>query len=811
MLGNKQTNIFIYISKFVVDKKNLFFLIFILSLIFCVFGLSLTVVENDITAYLGEDTTTREGLEVMNEEFITYGSAQVMVSNVTYQTASEISDEISKIEGVSSVTFANNQSHYKDASALISVSFKGTPLDEISVSAVKEIRKLADKYDSSIKTDVGVSYVENLAQEMLLILILSLVIILAVLLFTSKSYAEILILLITFAAAALLNMGTNFIFGKISFVSNSVAVILQLALAIDYAVILCHRFLEERERYEAREAAIYALSKAIPEVFSSSLTTLSGLFALSFMDFKLGADLSMVLIKSIICSLVCVFFLMPGLLVVSSKLIDKTRHKNYLPSIYKLGKMSLKLRYIIFPLFAIVAVSSCYLSNQTQYTFTESGAQAIRRSEIQLEGDRISQTFPEQNMLAVIVPSIDYEKEAKLINELEKYEEVESIIGLANTEALDGYMLTSKLTARQFSELLDLDYEMAQLVYAMYAVNDENYAKLIGGSENYSLPLVDLVMFVDDLVREGYIDLDEELADELSGQAKLMRDGKSQLESDKYSRILLFFNLPTEGEETFAFLETVKAKTSEYYDEVYLVGNSTNSYDLSAVFDRDYIIISVLSALFVMVVLLFTFRSAGTPILLIIIIQTAIFINFSFPYLQNTKLFFIGYLVVSAIQMGANVDYAIVITNRYMKLKQKYQAREAIIKAVDESFVTVITSGTILATAGIILQFVTTDGTIAVLGECIGRGTIISMILVLFVLPSLLYAGTGVMDSTSFSIKVASRRKKVKGKLKTNAYVKGYFSGYIDAKVEGTMIGKGEIEANFESQEIENKEDEVTL
>ncbi len=185
---------------------------------------------------------------------------------------------------------------------------------------------------------------------MIVIVVIAAIIIVLVLTLTSRSYAEVPVLIMTFGAAALLNMGTNFLCGTISFISNSVTVILQLALAIDYAIILCHRFSDEHEMLPTREACIAALSKAIPEISSSSLTTISGLAALAFMHFGIGRDLATVLIKAILFSMLCVFTLMPGLLVLFSKLIDKTRHKNLIPKITAVGKFDIKTRFIIPPI-----------------------------------------------------------------------------------------------------------------------------------------------------------------------------------------------------------------------------------------------------------------------------------------------------------------------------------------------------------------------------------------------------------------------------------------------------------------------------
>ena len=307
------------LASFIVDKRNLFFLLYIFALIFSAIATGWVKVEDDITTYLPDTTETRQGLTVMNDNFVTYGTANVMVSNITYDTALDIQSRLEDIDGVTTVEFDNTDEHYTNASALFSVSFDAEVGDERAENALQEIRdELEGSYDTSIYSEVGYDSSADLQSEMVVIVIIAAIIIVVVLTLTSRSYAEVPVLIMTFGAAALLNMGTNFLCGTISFISNSVTVILQLALAIDYAIILCHRFSDEHETLPTREACIAALSKAIPEISSSSLTTISGLAALAFMHFGIGRDLATVLIKAILFSMLCVFTLMPGLLVLFS-------------------------------------------------------------------------------------------------------------------------------------------------------------------------------------------------------------------------------------------------------------------------------------------------------------------------------------------------------------------------------------------------------------------------------------------------------------------------------------------------------------
>ncbi|MFI3251410.1 MAG: MMPL family transporter, partial [Eubacteriales bacterium] len=474
-MKSKQNDLMYRIAKHIVYRRNLIFFLFTLLCAFCLVSISWGETEDDLTAFLDENSITRRGLEVMEAEFVTFATADVMVNHIDIPTAFAMKEILSAIDGVQMVTFEENEDHYKDASALFSLMFSGEEGDEITLSAMAEVRELTAPYDTAINSTIGVDAVADLTSEMAIITVIAIVVVVVVLVLTSKSYAEIPVFFLTFGVAALLNMGTNFIFGTISFISDSVGVILQLALAIDYAIILCHRYAEEREHYEAEEACTVALSKAIIEISSSSLTTVCGLIALSFMSYSLGADLSKVLIKSIFLSLFCVFFFMPGLLVLCSDLIDRTKHRNFVPSIAVIGRISIKLRYIVPPIFLVLSMACAYWSNQTEYLFSEGNVRAATVSPRLQQKDRIIAKFGSTNALVLIVPSGSYETESALIAHLESYEEVTGVMGLANTEAMDGYMLTDSLNPREFSQLLGLDYEAAQALYAAYALENEEY------------------------------------------------------------------------------------------------------------------------------------------------------------------------------------------------------------------------------------------------------------------------------------------------------------------------------------------------
>ena len=796
------------IATVVVDRRNLIFFLYIGALIFSLFSSTWVKVCNDITEYLPPETETRRGLTIMNEEFTTFGTARIMVSNITYDKALELQEQLEAIEGVSEVTFDETDEHFQNTSALFDITFHAEEDEALAIDAMNAVKEQLADYDTYVKSTVGSSDSETLAEEMNLILLIAAVIIVLVLLFTSRTYAEIPVLIMTFGTAALLNKGTNFFFDEISFVSNSVTVVLQLALAIDYAIILLHRFTEEKATKPTREAAISALSQAIPEISASSLTTISGLVAMMFMQFRLGFDMGMVLVKAILLSLITVFTLMPGLLMLFSNLIEKSAHKSFVPKIDKWGKVVVFTRYIVPPVFVLVIVGAFFLSNNCPYVYGFTLVDTERKNETQIAEEKIEDTFGKQNLLALIVPSGNYDAEKSILQELEKRDEVDHTLGLANTEAMDGYLLTDKLTPREFSEMTDIDYELVCAVYAAYAVDDENYGKLASGINTYSVPLIDMFLFICEQKDKGIITLDDdELNNDLDELYDKLLDAKAQLQSDTYTRMLVYLTLPEEGEETFAFLRTIHSIAEKYYpaDSVILAGDAENDYDLSASFVNDNIMISILSAVFVIIVLLFTFQSVGLPVLLIAVIQGSIWINFSFPTVTSSPIYFLGYLIVSSIQMGANIDYAIVISSRYMELKNSLPPRKAIVEALNLAFPTIVTSGTILAAAGILIAKLSTNAVIAGIGSNLGRGTVISMFLVMGVLPQILLLGDIIIEKTKFSLPLPEVTKSTTGTVFVSGRVRGRVSGFVDANITGVI--RGDVNAIVEAGNIRQTEE----
>ena len=786
---DNKNNFLTRVAHYIVDRRKMILLVFVVLAALSMYTSTLVVTNDSLEHFLPSETETRLGLDLMDREFVTYDTAQIVVRNISLAQAEEIAAEIGNVEHVKEVEFDDSPEHYEGLSGLFDVTFTGTNDDETSRTALKEIEEKLSRFDLYVNTKVGNPLKVIIDSEMLIVDLIAFIIIVLVLFVTSRTYGEIPVLLLTFGAAALLNLGTNFLMGEISFVTNSIALVLQLALAIDYAIILCHRFTEEQVDKQPREAAIAALSKAIPEISGSSLTTISGLLALTFMQYRLGADMGFVLIKAVLISLLSVFCLMPGLLVMFSGLINRTAHRRFLPDVPFLGRFAYKTRKVIPFLFVALLLGAFFCSRRANYVYDQYSVESIRKNEIQLAKEKIKSTFGTPNTFALIIPAGDNESEKDIVSEIKELRHTVSVTGLSDIDAIGDYKLLDEVTPRQFAELLDIDIEIAELAYGSYALEHNEYGRAVTGMDSYRIALLDIFDYLLESKDSVTLNLDQETQDKIDEMKEELDDGKLQLLSDNWSRIVIDSDVPSEGSESYEYLSALRGIAARYYDECYIVGDTTSCSDLKASFENDNTVITILEIVFVTLILIFTFRSTGLPLLLILVIQGSILINFSSPYLLDKNLFFLTYLIVSAIQMGANIDYAIVISDRYLEARRSMEPEAAITDALNKAFPTIVTSGTMMAAAGVVIALVASNETISAIGVYLGKGTLISMLLVTCVLPQILLLGDKLISRTSFAGSRGSIFSHT-GVVHLDGRVRGYVNGYIEAEIHGRFSGE---------------------
>lgn len=725
-------------SEWIVDHYRLFFVVFAALLVFSAVASGWVKVENDVAAYLPADSETRQGLDIMEQEFQTYGSAKILLRDTDADAAAATAEQIRAVDGVDSCTYTMNDT----GSALLSVSLSDLEGSDTCAQTVQALRDLLDGSGAYIYSAEGYSISDQINGEVRGLLVIVAIILVTVLTFTSSTYAEVPILLVTFLAAALINKGTNFVFGTISFVSNAVAILLQLAMSVDYAIIFCNRYKQAHETLPVREAVIESLEKSIAVISSSSLTTIAGLVAMTFMKFGLGRDLGIVLIKAILISMLTVFLLMPGLLLKLGPAMDKTKHRNFVPKISGVGRLAWWTRRVVPLVFAAVLVVACIGANRVSYVYSEAPLKTHNADANRTASQAITDDFGDETVLAVVVPAGDYTREAALLDALSALPEVKSAVGIAGTEAAGGYRLADAVDYRTFAQLSDVDSTSAQALFALYAAENGAAQTAAQDLSGYQVPLLKLFEFLNDKIADGTVTLSAAQAAQVTALSSQLERASAQLEGTSYHRLVLTLAAASDGDETFALLDRIHAVVHQYYPtDSYLVGDAMSAYGSEQTFTQDNVMVSAMSILMVMLVLLFTFRSLGMPILLTLVIQGSIWINFGITVLTGEYVLFMVYLVASAIQMGCNVDYAIVVASHYTEARADQGPREAMITALNLAFPTIITSGTMLISAGLLIGARVSSGAVAGMGRFVGVGSLITVFLVLFVLPQLLLLG----------------------------------------------------------------------
>lgn len=762
----------------IVKLKWVFLVLFVALSIFGAVMIPHTKINYDLTGYLPAHCDSSTALELLKKEFDDKGMAYVMVKDVTPEKAGEIKTRLEKVEGVATVTYVESM-NYKNNSALYTVTLKDYDSTAGAFDAVKGIIDALSDEKAYLSGQSAFSYYTKLEteQSIMKLGIAIVVIILLVMLFTSKTYFELIVLILVFGAAMAINMGTNFLFvNGISYIANLVALVLQLALSLDYSIILLHRYMEERDNGEdAKTATVTALTKGLPEILSSSLTTVAGLAALMLMTLSIGAEIGLSLAKGIVVSMATVIFFMPALLVIFDKPIQKTRHKSFVPNVTKPARAIVKARKVIVPAFLLIAILAGVAQGFNKYSFNyNSGSLIVAPKKV------IEETgFGTLNSLVVVVPKGDAEKERQLVKYVESFDLIDksqttalatiNVYSFVDPNTTEKLYLTDEVSKKDIGNLIDKipsDAGVNPLIIKPIIEGwfDDYVKKYLPEGTKPSKAKVRLIDLLDFAVREKFDAISRFIGDDPEKlayleQIKQISFAKANLESENYSRITFNINGGVEDDDVFELVKTLKSGVSDFYEERYITGESVVCYEMSEYFMKDNLMVCLFTDLFILVILLITFRNISLPIILILAIQGGIFINFAIPFLSKTSISFIGYLIISAIQMGATIDYAIVLTNRYRGIRKDFTDRyDAMAAATNAVFPTILTSGVILTATGFVMSMLS-SGVVAQLGLLLGVGTLTSIIIVLFVLPSLLLVTEKVVDKTDFS-KLFRRKQK---------------------------------------------------
>ena len=660
------------LTRGITRHKKLVIAIFLVATVISAVLILGVSVNYDLTDYLPEDSESTIALDLMYEEFGSgVPNTRVMVRNLTLTGAVETKAKIAQAPGVTGVMWLDDTQDMStpielmDSATVEQYWHDGTALYQVTIEEGRESEAVAALYEM-LGSDVAISgnsantaSMQNLVvSEVVGAASILIPIIIIILLLTTTSWISPALFLLTIGVAVLINMGTNVVFGEISFVTQSVSPILQLAVSLDYAIFLLNSFGRHRQEVDSSETAMrLAIKESFSSIAASAATTLFGFMALMFMRFGIGSDLGLNLMKGIVLSYVSVMVFLPALALASVKLLDKTSHRPIIHTGKRLGRALVKVR-IPALILVLIAVIPCYLA-QTRADFLYGNGTPDTRTDYGRDTVAINEEFGESNALVLLVPRGDPGAEAKMAEELADIDHVTSVL---------------------------------------------SYAGTVGA------------------VPEGF--LDESIV--------------SQFYSDGYARIIMYTDTSEEGDEAFAVVEQVRATADKYYSESWLCGQSANLYDMRDVVTADSTLVNWIAIGFIFLTLLVTFKSATLPFILLFVIEAAIWINLSVPYFADQPLVYIGYLVINTVQLGATIDYAILMTNGYTANRRTMGKREAVVATLNTNFESVLTSGVILTAAGLCLGFVSSLQVVAELGILLARGTVLSMAMVVLALPALL-------------------------------------------------------------------------
>lgn len=662
----------------VIKHRKLIMGIYLVIAIICFFCRNGIAVNYNMSDYLPEDAASSVALDVMDQEFSEdIANARVMVKADTQSEALAYKEELEQVDGVKDVTWIDDtlgtgipalmapssmqDTYLKDGYSLFSVTIDEEKR-QVAVSGIREvIGEDGAMTGNAVSTAVAT---ESTVMEIKKIAVIAVLFVLLVLTITTTSWVEPFVVMAGLGVAIVINAGSNLIFGEISFVTNAAGNILQLAVSLDYSVFLIHRFAECKERIpDPEEAMLEALCKSTSSIASSGLTTVIGFMALVLMQFRIGPDLGLALGKGIAISLLTVFLFMPGLILATYNLMERTSHRSFLPDFDGFGRLIQRLMVPMTIVMALVVIPSYYFSTQNSYYFGSSHIFSAGTS----YGDdtaKIEKIFGKSDTYVLMVPTGDTDKEQELVTTLEETKHVTSVTALStltgNNSSVPAEMMPSELTEK--------------------------------------------------------------------------------LDSGKYSRMAIAVDVEYEGDTTFNLVETIRSEAEkEYPGEWYLAGEGVSTYDLMDTITSDMNKVNLIAIGAVFLVLLLMFRNPVLPVLLVLTIEEAIWLNFTIPHFTGTPIFYIAYLIISSIQLGATVDYAILLTDRYReKREQGLAPGDAVHVTVGEVTGSILTSGTVLTVVGFLLSFITSHGILRELGHYLGVGTILSVIMVFFVLPGLL-------------------------------------------------------------------------
>lgn len=667
----------------------------ILLLIPSIFGFVSTRINYDILSYLPSDIETMKGQDIMLDEFGKGGFSLVMLDGMDDKDVEKVKEKIEKVDHVCDVLWYDTLADVSlpkevlpddiydffntDNSTMMAVFFDEATSADGSLEAVKEIRSIAGEQCFVSGMSSVVEDIKDLTmQEAPMYVVIAVILTSIILALTMDSFLIPLFFMLSVGMAIIYNMGTNFIQGEISFITEALAAVLQLAVTIDYSIFLWHSYKEEKEKHpgDNKEAMAVAIGKTITSVVSSSITTVAGFLALCFMSYELGMDMGIVMAKGVVIGVICCITVLPSMILVFDKALEKTMHKDLFPSLEKPSKFIIKHHAAFIVLFIVVLIPAIYgqINTNVYYNLTDTLPKDLNSVIANTKLDE------EYNMATTHMLLVDADMEPKEVNSM--LDEMGKVDGVSFSMSLD---------------------------------------TLIGPS----------------IPRE------------------IVPDSVTKiLKSDKWQLMLIGSEYKVASDEENAQIDELSKILKSYDKDGMLIGEAAATKDLIDITDHDFKVVNIVSIAAIFIIILIALRSVSLPIILVAVIEFAITVNMGVPCFTNTTIPFIASVVIGTIQLGATVDYAILMTTRYKTERNAGKDKhEAVTIALTTSMKSIMVSalGFFASTFGVGVY--SSVDMISQLCTLMSRGAIISMITVICILPSMLMLFDKVIINTTMGMK----------------------------------------------------------
>lgn len=694
-------------SEIIVRKRRIIYIVYLIAAIACAVGIFTTNINYDMSKYLPDDSQVKKGMSVMEDEFGKSSAITVMFDGLSETEQLQRQQELSEIDNVKSVVFIQNDEAYqKDGHSKYTVTIASDTYSKTSREVLSDIRDIYgdEAYISGAVVDNDLM-VKSLLNDIPVISVIATVIIFTILFILCDSWTEPFLFMLCIGAAILVNMGTNALLPSVSFMTFAVGAVLQMGLSMDYSIMLMNRYSQEKKVHaNHEEAMISALANSFAPISGSSVTTIVGLLALVFMDFKIGQDMGVVLAKGVFFSLVSIFTLLPGLVVSFDKLIEKSRK----PSItIKTGKLMggiSKLRGIIIPL-ALIAVGFSFIyKDDVKVGFLKMF-------------DNSDQTYTEEcfgydnQTVLMYRNTTSQEKISEYITWLGTRDDVNSVQDYSNT-------LGRPCTAGEIAAQFGFPAEQAQMMYQAMGVETMTMEEFIGAS-----------------IQGGSED------PALLQAQQMINENRSQMVGSEYNRMVISLNHESEGEATFDAVGELLDKADEVLGEnYYLVGDTVMGYEMNDGFKSEMNFVTLLTTIAIFVVVIFTFRSIFSSAILVAVIQAAVYITTAAMAIMGFTVNYIALILVQCILMGATIDYGILFVCNYVEERGKLEKKEALASAMDKSIKTILTSSLVLIGCCMTTGILMTQKVISQTCSMVAFGAATAAFMVVFVLPVIIFA-----------------------------------------------------------------------